>query len=130
MKQEEQKNQNGNQVRKVEPTLPPWAELKKIKKELGEKGGAGHVFAKRDARDEFDEEAVRKVLRGLEAGLTQVNFLERDRIAFYFCFSFRRDFHPNQSFFVIKTWKFEKAAGTSDNKRGAQATAEMEYIGK
>ena len=60
-------------------------DLEKIKHKLGKKGGAGHFFGK-DNRISFDEEAVQQVLRGLEAGLTEVNFKERDRIAFYFLF--------------------------------------------
>ena len=78
LKKEEEKLRNGNEGRDDE--------LEKIKSELGEEGGAGHVFGKKDRRDGFNEAAVRKVLRGLEAGLTQVNFKERDRIAFYFLF--------------------------------------------
>lgn len=48
-------------------------DLEKIKHKLGKKGGAGHFFGK-DNRISFDEEAVQQVLRGLEAGLTEVNF--------------------------------------------------------
>jgi hypothetical protein len=58
-------------------------DLEEIKDDLGKKGGAGQFFGK-DNRISFDEDAVRRVLRGLEAGLTEVNSLERDRIAFYF----------------------------------------------
>ena len=102
--------------------------MEKIKNELGEKGGAGHVFGK-DNRNSFNEEKVRRILRGLEAGLTEVNFLKRIRIAFYYFlfYSFRRDFHPNKSFIILKTWKCEKPAGTCDNKRTSQNTAETDF---
>ncbi|CBY37398.1 unnamed protein product [Oikopleura dioica] len=87
LKNEEEKNRAGNQEKIQQSAIQERnKELEKIKKELGEKGGAGHVFGKIDRRNMFIEEKVRRILRGLEAGLTEVNFLERIRIVFYFLF--------------------------------------------
>jgi hypothetical protein len=87
LKREEEKNRNGNQGGTIQGAAIQGRneELEKIKNELGVDGGAGHKVGN-DGRSKFNEEAVRRVLRGLEAGLTEVNFLERDRIAFYFLF--------------------------------------------
>ena len=85
----EEKNRLGNQGGIIQGAAIEGRkeELEKIKNELGVDGGAGHKSGN-DDRSLFNEEAVRRVLRGLEAGLTKVNFKERDRIAFFLLFLF------------------------------------------
>jgi len=73
LKQEEEEVRNGNQGRKRTRMQVRNEDLEKIKNELGIDGGAGHKFGE-DRRQAFNEEMVRRVLRGLEAGLTKVNF--------------------------------------------------------
>jgi len=89
LKNEEAKNRAGNQEKIQQSAIQEKNEdLEKIKNELGKEGGAGHVFGEDDRRKGFNEEEVRRILRGLEAGLTEINFKERIRIAFFFVFRF------------------------------------------
>ena len=88
--------------------------------------GFGHFHGLDDCsvRDHHDESAVRRVLRAMEAGLTEFNLKESDQLAFCFSrFLIRRDFDPNQSLIVTQIWKSAKVAGISDTKRTTQAKA-------
>lgn len=121
LKNEEEKNRTGNQEKIQQSAIQEKnQELEKIKNELGEKGGAGHVFGK-DTRPGFDEEKVRRILRGLEAGLTEVNFKERIRIAFYFLFFVSTRFSSKQKFNYLQNlevreggWYFRQQTRSSD----------------
>ena len=84
-------------------------DLEKIKNGLGVDGGAGHKFGS-DDRFQFNEEMVRRVLRGLEAGLTQVNFKERDRLAFYFLFFVSRRFSSKPKFLWNQNLEVQEGA--------------------
>ena len=86
--------------------------------------GHFHGLDPKSLRVDHDESAVRRVLRAMEAGLTEFNLKESDQLAFCFSrFLIRRDFDPNQSFIRPQIWKSAKVAGISDTKRTAQATA-------
>ena len=80
------------------------AEIEKMFVENMIKFGFGHFTAKRDGRSLFNEEDVRRVLRGLEAGLTKVNFKLWIQTAFYICFCFDR-FYPIRSLEMIQILK-------------------------
>jgi len=56
------------------------SELEKLRKELGEIGGAGHFFGddKKIVRNAMEEEEVKKVLRLLAAGEKTINLKERE----------------------------------------------------
>ena len=65
----------------------PENELEKLRKELGEIGGAGHYFGDdrnygllnmKNKRDGMGERELRKVLRLLAAGETKINLKERE----------------------------------------------------
>jgi hypothetical protein len=82
---------------------------------LGINGGAGHRFGRDDRRYRFDEEAVRRVLRGLEAGLTEINFkngIESIFIFYFFVltrFSSKPKFHDAQNLEVSEAgWYFRQ----------------------
>ena len=122
LKQEEEEVRNGNQGRKRTRMQVRNEDLEKIKNELGVDGGAGHKFGK-DRRQNFNEEMVRRVLRGLEAGLTKVNFKERDRIAFYFLFFVSTRFSSKPKFYWQQNLEVQEGGWylrqqTSDSRYG------------
>ena len=86
--------------------------------------GHFHGLDGSSVRPHHDESAVRRVLRAMEAGLTEFNLKESDQLAFCFSrFLIRRDFDPNQSFILKEIWKSAKVTGISDTNRTEQATA-------
>ena len=86
--------------------------------------GHFHGLDQKSVRHAHDESAVRRVLRAMEAGLTEFNLKESDQLAFCFSrFLIRRDFDPNRSFFGTEIWKSAKVAGISDTNPFTQATA-------
>jgi len=84
--------------------------------------GFGHFTKSVDHRSSFYcEEKMRRILRGLEAGLTEVNFLERVRIAFYFLFFVSTRFSSKQKFHFTQNlemreggWYFRQQSSDSD----------------
>ena len=61
--------------------------------------GFGHFTAQKDRRSHFPEAVVRLVLRAIDAGLTEINFLEWDRFVFYFLFFVSTRYRSRKKFF-------------------------------